>query len=84
MSKKSDKNLYAYGSKHPLKVLGTFSALASVGEKEVEAEFVVSDGEAVARERNVHTARRAENRHPDLLSDTKRLITKKSLKVCES
>ena len=48
VSKKSDKKLYAYGSKQPLKVLGTFSALARVGEKEADAEFVVIDGEGAA------------------------------------
>ena len=30
VSRKSDKKLYAYGSKQPLNVLGTFSALARV------------------------------------------------------
>ena len=48
MSKKSNKKLYSYGSKQPLEVLGTFSALTKVGETEVKAEFVVIDGEAEA------------------------------------
>ena len=45
VSKKCDKRLYAYGSKEPLKVLGTFSASTKVAESEVQAEFVVIDGE---------------------------------------
>ena len=48
MSKQSDKKLHAYGSKQPLKVLGTFSVLAKVTENEVKAEFVVIDGKGVA------------------------------------
>ena len=48
VSKKSNKKLYPYGSKQPLEVLGTFSALTKVGETEVEAEFVVIDGEGEA------------------------------------
>ena len=48
VSKKSNKKLYPYGSKQPLEVLGTFSALKKVGETEVEAEFVVIDGEGEA------------------------------------
>ena len=56
MSRKSDKKLYAYGSKQPLNVLGTFSALARVEgiyhkkerRKEAEAEFVVINGEETA------------------------------------
>ena len=39
VSKKCDKRLYAYGSKEPLKVLGTFSASTKVAENEVQAEF---------------------------------------------
>ena len=35
VSKKCDKRLYAYGSKEPLKVLGTFSASTKVAESEV-------------------------------------------------
>ena len=45
VSKKSNKKLYPYGSKQPLEVLGTFSALTKVGETVVKAEFVVIDGE---------------------------------------
>ena len=48
VSRKSDKKLYAYGSKQPLNVLGTFSALARVEGKEAEAEFVVINGEGAA------------------------------------
>ena len=48
MSKKSNKKLHRYGSKQPLEVLGTFSALTKVGETEVKAEFVVIDGEGEA------------------------------------
>ena len=47
-SKKCDKKLYAYGSKEPLKVLGTFLASTNVAENEVQAEFVVIDGEGEA------------------------------------
>ena len=45
---KCDKKLYAYGSKQPLDVLGTFKALARVEGRETEAEFVVINGEGVA------------------------------------
>ena len=48
VSKKCDKKLYAYGSKKPLKVSGTFSGLTKVAESEVQAEFVVIDGEGEA------------------------------------
>lgn len=48
VSRKSDKKLYAYGSKQPLNVLGTFSAEARVEGKEAEAEFVVINGEGAA------------------------------------
>jgi len=48
VSRKSDKKLYAYGSKQLLKVLGTFSALAREQGKEAEAEFVVINGEGAA------------------------------------
>ena len=48
VSKKGDKRLYAYRSKEPLKVLGTFSAWMKVAENEVQAEFVVIDGEGEA------------------------------------
>ena len=48
VSEKCDKRLYAYGSKEPLKVLGTFSASTKVAESEVQAEFVVIDGEGEA------------------------------------
>ena len=48
MSKKSNKKLYPYGSKKPLEILGTFSALTKVGETVVKAEFVVIDGEGEA------------------------------------
>ena len=48
VSKKCDKKLYAYGSKEPLTLLGTFSALTKVAESEVQAEFVVIDGEGEA------------------------------------
>ena len=48
VSRKSDKKLYAYGSKQPLNILGTFSAQARVEEKETEAEFVVINGEGAA------------------------------------
>ena len=48
VSRKSDQKLYAYGSKQPLNVLGTFSALVRVEGKETEAEFVVINGEGAA------------------------------------
>ena len=48
VSKKCDKRLYVYGSKEPLKVLGTFSASMKVAENEVQAEFHVTDGEGEA------------------------------------
>ena len=48
VSKKSNKKLYPYGSKQPLEILGTFSALTKVGEIVVKAEFVVIDGEGEA------------------------------------
>ena len=48
VSRKSDKKLYAYGSRQPLNVLGTFSALVRVEGKEIEAEFVVINGEGAA------------------------------------
>ena len=48
VSRKSDKKLYAYGSKQLLNVLGTFSALVRVEGKEIEAEFVVINGEGAA------------------------------------
>ena len=48
VSRKNDKKLYAYGSKQPLNVLGTFSALVRVGGKETEAELVVINGEGAA------------------------------------
>ena len=48
VSKKSNKKLYPYGSKQPLEILGTFSALTKVGETVVKAEFVVIDGEGEA------------------------------------
>ena len=48
VSKKSNKKLYPYGSKQPLEVLETLSALTKVGETEVKAEFVVIDGEGEA------------------------------------
>ena len=48
VSRKNDKKLYAYGSKQPLNVLGTFSARARVEGKEAEAEFVVINGEGAA------------------------------------
>ena len=48
LSMKSDKKPYAYGSKEPLKVLGTFSALTKVGQSETQAEFVIIDGEGEA------------------------------------
>ena len=48
MSRKSDQKLYAYGSKQPLNVLGTFSALVRVEGKETVAEFVVINGEGAA------------------------------------
>ena len=56
VSKKSNKKLNPYGSKQPLKILGTFSALTKVGKTVVNAEFVVIDveGEAlVGRETDV-------------------------------
>ena len=43
--KKSNKKLRPYGTKHPLEVLETFSALTKVSETEVKTEFVVIDGE---------------------------------------
>lgn len=39
------KKLYAYGSKEPLKVLGSFQSKLSVGEVELDDEFVVINGE---------------------------------------
>ena len=48
VSRKSDKKLYAYGSKQPLNVLGTLSALVRVEGKEIEAGFVVISGEGAA------------------------------------
>ena len=48
MSKKSNKKLRPHGAKHPLEVLGTFSALTKVSETEVKTEFVVVDGEGEA------------------------------------
>ena len=71
VSRKSDKKLYAYGSKQPLNVLGTFSAQARVKGKEAEAEFVVVNGEGAAHawKGNCHTARRVEIRSPDLHCD---------------
>ena len=57
MSRKSDQKLYAYGSKQPLNVLRTFSALVGVEGKETEAEFVVINGEGAAllgRETVIH------------------------------
>ena len=48
VSKKCDKRLYAYGSKELLKVLGTFLVSTKVAENEVQAEFVVIDGEGEA------------------------------------
>ena len=47
-SKKCDKRLYAYGSKEPLNFLGTSSASTKVAENEVQAEFVVIEGEGDA------------------------------------
>ena len=44
----TNKKLYPYGSKQPLEVLGTFSALTKMGKTEVKAEFVVIDGEGEA------------------------------------
>ena len=46
--RKSDKKLYAYGSKQPLNVLGTFSTLVRVRGKETEAKFVVINGKGAA------------------------------------
>ena len=43
-SRKSNKKLYAYGSEKPLRVLGSFTALASIGDSETQAEFIVIDG----------------------------------------
>ena len=48
MSKKSNKKLYPYGSKQPLKILATFSASQKAGETLVKADFVVIDGEGEA------------------------------------
>ena len=45
VSKKSSKKLRPYGTKHPLEVLGTYSALTKVSETEVKTEFVLIDGE---------------------------------------
>ena len=38
------KNLYAYASKDPLSVVGTFHCRASVGEKSTETEVTLIDG----------------------------------------
>ena len=46
--KEVNKELYVYGSKVPLPLLGTFTANISVPGKEVEAEVVVIDGEGEA------------------------------------
>ena len=48
VSKKSNKKLRPHGAKHPLEVLGTFSALTKVSKTEVKTEFVVVDGEGEA------------------------------------
>ena len=48
VSRKSDKKLCAYGSKQPLNIIGTFSALVEVEGEETEAEFVVINGEGAA------------------------------------
>ncbi len=49
MSKKSTKNVYAYGSKETLPVAGTFVANIAVDNQEIEsAEFVVIHGEGQA------------------------------------
>ena len=48
VSRKCDKKLYAYGTKQPLNVLRTFSALARVEKKETEAEFFVINVEGAA------------------------------------
>ena len=40
-SKKCDKQLFAYGSKEPLKTQGSFSATVKVGNSQEEAEFIV-------------------------------------------
>ncbi|XP_044180988.1 uncharacterized protein K02A2.6-like [Acropora millepora] len=48
VSKKSNKKLYPYGSKQPIEIQGTFSALTKVGETVVKAEFVVIGGEGEA------------------------------------
>ena len=72
VSKKSNKKLYPYGSKQPLEVLGIFSALTKVRETEVEAEFVVIDGEGEAlrtRQRNRCTVGRVTTWCPSLLSE---------------
>ena len=43
-SSKSSKKLFAYGSTEPLNTLGTFTALTSVGQNSVDAEFIVLEG----------------------------------------
>ena len=43
-SKQCEKQLYAYGTKEPLKTLGTFTCAVEVDDKRVYAEFVVIDG----------------------------------------
>ncbi|XP_031574960.1 uncharacterized protein K02A2.6-like [Actinia tenebrosa] len=44
-SNKSQKSLYPYGSKTPLKVLGEFKSIVSVNNVEKETDFVVVDTE---------------------------------------
>ena len=48
VSRKSDNKLDAYGSKQPLNVLGTFSAIVTVEGKETKAKFVIINGEGAA------------------------------------
>ena len=48
VTRKSDKKLFSYGSKRPLKALGPFSTLARVNEKEAEAELAFIYGEGAA------------------------------------
>ena len=74
VSKKCDKMLYAYGSKKPLKVLRTFLALTKVAESEVQADFIVIDGEgeALLGKRNCVATRCVEIRSSSLYSAVQR------------
>ena len=42
------KLLYAYSSKEPLKTAGTFQIIIQVGDKIIDAEFIVIEGSGQA------------------------------------